>query len=61
MALYVARVSFYTSVEAKTYEEAERAINNLLDQLGEVDTDLGWDDCEWDFQVVSEPIKKESN
>ena len=57
MALNQVRVSFYVDVEATTREQIDTAINNLLDQLGDLDTDLHWDNCEWDITFAPQPLK----
>jgi hypothetical protein len=61
MGLNQVRVSFYVDVEATKKSEIDEAINNLLDQLGDLDTDLHWDNCDWDLIRVPEPLDKESN
>lgn len=41
------------SVEADTYEEAERKINAHLDELGKVDSEkhgLGWPEASWELE-----------
>lgn len=57
MALNEVRVSFYVDVEATKKSEIDEAINNLLDQLGDLDTDLHWDNCEWDLTRVPRPLE----
>lgn len=57
MALNKVRVSFYTDVEATKMSQIDEAINNLLDQLGAVDTDLDWDNVEWDLTRVPRPLE----
>lgn len=48
MAKYYASVVFSTQdFEAANDEEAEEKINQLMDQLGAVDTELSWDNPEW--------------
>ena len=64
MALNQVRVSFYVDVEATTQEQIDIAINNLLDQIGETETDLSWDNVEWQITHAPEPLKmrdEESN
>jgi hypothetical protein len=56
MALNQVRVTFYTDVEATSHEEIDEAIGNLLDQLGKTETDLSWDDCEWDLTHAPRPL-----
>jgi hypothetical protein len=48
MAKYYASVVFSTQdFDAANDEEAEEKINQLIDQLGAVDTELSWDNPEW--------------
>lgn len=47
-------VSFTTYVNAKDTAEVDDQINNLLNSLGEVETSLSWDDCEWETYFVLE-------
>ena len=61
MALNQVRVSFYVDVEATKMSEIDEAMNNLLDQIGNVETDLSWDNVEWDLVRVPRPLDKESN
>ena len=48
-----ARVSFFVTVETNSREDADKKANELLDQLGAVDTTLSWDDCTWDYVYAS--------
>jgi len=54
MKTYEARVSFITEeIEAESLEQVEAILTKLVQQLGEVDTDLSWDDVDWNiFEVV---------
>lgn len=61
MALNQVRVSFYVDVEATKMSEIDEAMNNLLDQIGNVETDLSWDDVSWDLVRVPRPLEEESN
>ena len=62
MALNQVRISFYVDVEAESYGEVEVAVNNLLDQLGEVETELSWEDVDWQLTRAPEQlIPKPSN
>jgi hypothetical protein len=61
MALNQVRVSFYVDVEATKMSEIDEAMNNLLDQIGNVETDLSWDNVEWDLVRVPRPLEEESN
>lgn len=52
MAKYYANVRFVTAdFEADSDEEAEGRIHELLDELGDVDTQLSWDNCDWTIYV----------
>ncbi len=59
MATNTVRVTFYTDVEATTYEQIDEAISNLLDQLGKTETDLSWDDVDWDITHAPQPLIRE--
>ncbi len=61
MGLNQVRVSFYVDVEADKMSEIDKAMNNLLDQIGNVETDLSWEDVSWDLVRVPQPLDKESN
>jgi hypothetical protein len=54
MKTYEARVSFMTDeIEAEDIGQVWEVLRKLVQQLGEVDTDLSWDDVDWDiFEVV---------
>ena len=58
MAMNTVRVSFYTDVEATDYAQIEEAITNLLDQLGKTETDLAWDDVDWDITHAPQPLTR---
>jgi hypothetical protein len=61
MALNRVRVMLFTDVEATTHEQIDEAIHNLIDQLGKTETDLAWDDVDWDITHAPEPLtRKES-
>ena len=51
--LYEARVTFFTTIEANSQEEADVKVNELLDALGKVDTPQRWDDVTWDYTYAS--------
>lgn len=59
MGMNTVRVMFYTDVEASTYGEIEEAIHNLLDQLGKTETDLAWDDVDWQLTYAPQPLTRE--
>lgn len=48
-----ARVSFFVTVETDSRADADKQVNKLLDQLGSVETNLPWDNCEWDYVYAS--------
>jgi hypothetical protein len=54
MKTYEARVSFITEeIEAESLEQVDAILTKLVQQLGQVDTDLSWDDVDWNiFEVV---------
>ena len=54
MKTYEARVSFMTEeIEAESLEQVDAILTKLVQQLGQVDTDLSWDDVDWNiFEVV---------
>ena len=54
MKTYEARVSFMTEeIEAERLEQVDAILTKLVQQLGQVDTDLSWDDVDWNiFEVV---------
>jgi hypothetical protein len=46
--VWTARVSFDVWIDAKDVVEVNEAVNDFLDQIGNVDTQaVGWDNCEW--------------
>lgn len=50
MKKYFADVRFNTfEFEADSEEQANQMIHKLIDQLGDVDTDISWDDVTWDI------------
>jgi uncharacterized protein YukE len=54
MPKYQADVRFTVyDIEAKDMAEASEKINNLIDQLGSVETELGWEDVFWS-DILSE-------
>lgn len=53
-------VSFTAYVEATTTDEVNKQIETLLNELGEVNTTLSWDDCEWETYTY-ETIEEENN
>lgn len=54
MAKFTARVEFIVlEFDAKDYDDANDQINGLLDELGDVDTTLRWDDVEWTLREES--------
>tara|TARA_R110000764_G_scaffold504_2_gene1898 strand:+ start:2920 stop:3105 length:186 start_codon:yes stop_codon:yes gene_type:complete len=54
MNTYSARVSFMTDeIEAESLEQVEAVLTKLLQQLGEVNTDLSWEDVDWDIFEVN--------
>ena len=59
MATNTVRVTFYTDVEATSHEEIDEAIGNLLDQLGKTETDLSWDEVDWDITHAPQPLSRE--
>jgi hypothetical protein len=59
MAIHTVRVTFNAFVEATTKEQIDTAINNLLDKLGETETEIHWDECEWDVIHSPEPLARE--
>lgn len=59
MATNTVRVIFYTDVEATSHEEIDKAIGNLLDQLGKTETDLSWDEVDWEITHAPEPLSRE--
>jgi hypothetical protein len=58
MGLNTVRISFYTDVEATDYAQIEEAIHNLLDQLAKTQTDLAWDDVDWQLTHAPEPLTR---
>lgn len=48
MGLHRVVVSFTTYVEADDSDGVDEQIENLLDELGALDTKLNWNDCEWE-------------
>lgn len=48
MALHRVVVSFTTYVEADDSDGVDEQIENLLDELGAINTKLNWNDCEWE-------------
>lgn len=49
--LYEVRVSFYAQVEAKSVEEADEQVHELMDTLGAVQTKVPWDDVTWEHTL----------
>ena len=48
MAKYTAKVEFVVyEFEAKSESEANEIINDLIDALASVKTDVVWDDVDW--------------
>ena len=48
MTTYYAMVRFNTvEFDADSEDEAEGRVQELIDELGAVDTQLSWDDCDW--------------
>ena len=48
MEKYTARVEFIVyEFEAKSEEHAHEKINNLIDALASVETEVQWDDVDW--------------
>jgi hypothetical protein len=48
MAKYTARVEFIVyEFEATNEQEADEIINDLIDKLASVKTDVVWDDVDW--------------
>jgi len=43
-----ANVSFRVHLEAEDHEEIVNQINTLIDQLTTVETNLVWEDVDWD-------------
>ena len=54
MAKFTARVEFIVlEFDAKDADQAHEKLNGLLDELGDVDTTLRWDDVEWTLREES--------
>lgn len=53
--IYEARVSFYAQIEADSQEQADEQVNELMDTLGAVQTNVPWDDVTWDYTFASAP------
>lgn len=50
MGKYFANVRFNTiEFEADSEEQANQMLHQLIDELGDVDTVIGWDDVDWDI------------
>jgi hypothetical protein len=52
--LYRTTVSFTVEVEADTEEQADRQLHNLIDQLAHTETDLIWENVEWEHEATIE-------
>jgi hypothetical protein len=61
MKKWEVRVSFYTEVTAETIEQVNSQIHQLLTQLGNTQTTLDWDDCEWDAVWSGPALELEKN
>lgn len=61
MRQWEVRVSFYTAVTAETIEQVNSQIENLLTELGSLETSLDWDDCEWDAVWAGPELELEKN
>lgn len=61
MIEYGVRVTFLTEyIHANNRQEVDEKINELLDQLAAVKTDLVWDDVEWDIVSQNKPEPEEN-
>lgn len=58
MATNTVEISFKVDVEATSHEQIENAVNRLLDQLGNIDTDLSWEDVQWRLTFVGQPLTR---
>jgi hypothetical protein len=58
MAHNEVEISFKVDIEATSHEQIENAVNRLLDQLGNIDTDLSWEDVQWRLTFVGEPLTR---
>ena len=47
--LYEARVTFTAWVDATNTENADEQLNELIDQLGAVQTNVPWDEVTWKY------------
>ena len=58
MGLNTVRISFYTDVEASTYEAIDKKISDLIGQLASVETDLAWEDVDWQITHAPQPLTR---
>ena len=61
MIEYGVRVSFLTEyITANNRQEVDEKINELLDQLGGVKTNISWDEVEWEIYYQNKPETEEN-
>jgi len=61
MIEYGVRVSFLTEyIAANNRQEVDEKINELLDQLGGVKTNISWDEVEWEIYYQNKPEVEEN-
>jgi hypothetical protein len=58
MAINEVEISFKVDIEATSHEQIDNAVNRLIDQLGDVDTDLPWDNVDWRLTFVGQPLTR---
>lgn len=57
MKMYYATVGFTVdSISATDFDNVQEQLNNLIDQLATVETDLHWDEVDW---VITEDTREE--
>jgi hypothetical protein len=55
METYGARISFLTEfITAESQEKVEEKLIELIDQLGQIQTELSWDNVDWNIYEVEE-------